>query len=137
MSNDQPLRVANPPFKPVPASARSGPPCDQPSRPSANPPKWDYWKRIKSAVPWKLAALSLGIEPASVAADDPKTFPSAATFGRHNLITLAIKRHFRVDDHRAVSMVEFIRWADSISLGLPPELRALTGAAPDGSARDS
>ncbi|WP_295453881.1 hypothetical protein [uncultured Thiodictyon sp.] len=129
MSNDKSLRVANPPFKPVSAGARSGPPCDQPSRPSANPPKWEYWKRIKSAAPWKLAALSLGIEPASVDADDAKTFPSAAAFGRHNLITLAIKRHFRVDDHRAVGIAEFIHWADSISLGLPPELRALTPPA--------
>jgi hypothetical protein len=136
VSNDQSLRAANAPFKPAPAGARSGPHGDQPSRPSANPPKWAYWKRIKSAAPWKLAALSLDIEPASIAVDDPKTFPGAAIFGRFNLITLAIKRHFRVDDHRGVSMAEFIRRADSISLGLPPELRALTAAAPDGRGQD-
>ena len=134
MSNDQPLRVANAPFKPASADARS---CTHDDPASAQAPKWAYWRRIKSASPWKLAALSLGIEPASVDADDARTFPCAATFGRFNLITLAIKRHFHVDDRRAVGMAEFIRWADSISLGLPPEWRAPTGAAPDGRVRDA
>ncbi|AUB83944.1 hypothetical protein [Candidatus Thiodictyon syntrophicum] len=131
MSNDKPLRVSKAPFKPVSGGARSGPDGDQPTRPTAKPPRWAYWQRIKSASPWKLAALSLGIEPASIDADDAATFPAAATFGRFNLITEAIKRRFGADDRHGVSLAEFIAWADSISLQLPPELRA-PAAAPDG-----
>jgi len=132
MSNDQPLRVAQAQFKPAPGAARPGPDRDQASRPSAKPAKWEYWTRIKSAPPWKLAALSLGLEPASVTNDDPGSFPDAATFGRFKLITEAIKRRFAATDQRPVNLPEFIRWAASVSLDLPPELRALADVAPDG-----
>lgn len=81
---------------------------------------------MKFVPPWKLAALSLGIEPASVDPHEAATFPDGATFGRFRLITEAVKKRFGVNESQHVSLDDFIRWSTAISLEMPPELRALT-----------
>lgn len=128
MSNDSPLRIKNPDPRTGAGGGRAAPPCDR----SAQPPRWGYWRLAKSAPPWKLAALSLDLEPASIDPNDPASFPDAATFGRFILIDEAIKRRFGEQEHRLLNLSEFVQWATSISLELPPQLRALGGPAHQG-----
>ncbi len=131
MSNDLPLRKLNSQSRTGAGGQWSTPPRERAVRPIPVPPRWGYWRLAKSAPPWKLAALSLDLEPASVDPGDPASFPDAATFGRFTLIKEAIKRRFGDQEHRLLGLCEFVRWAASISLELPPQLRAL-GAAQQG-----
>jgi hypothetical protein len=130
VSNESPLRNLNPDSRTGAEGVRAAPVRDR----AAQPPRWGYWRLAKSAPPWKLAALSLDLEPASIDPDDPATFPDAATFGRFILIDEAIKRRFGEPEHRLLNLSEFVQWAASISLELPPQLRALATLRTPGAA---
>lgn len=132
MSNDLQLRKMNLQSRTGTGSQWSAPPRERAVRTIPVPPRWGYWRLAKSAPPWKLAALSLDLEPASVDPNDPASFPDAATYGRFTLINEAIKRRFGDQEHRLLGLSEFVRWAASISLELPPQLRALVGPVHQG-----
>lgn len=97
----------------------------------ARTPEWRYWKRVQGAAAWKLAALSLNIEPSSVLPQHGNTFPNEAVFGRFTLITAAIKKRFAVQDQQLVKYAEFLGWAVTVSLEMPSELRELAQSAPN------
>jgi hypothetical protein len=84
---------------------------------------------VKGAAAWKLAALSLDIEPSSIHPNRGNTFPNEACFGRFTLLTAAIKKRFAVQEQQPVNYVEFVRWAISVSLDMPSELRELGNVA--------
>ena len=128
MSNESPLRILKSDTRTSAGAGRAAPSRDR----AAQPPRWGYWRLVKSAPPWKLAALSLDLEPASIDPDDPESFPDAATFGRFILIGEAIRRRFAEQPHRLLGLAEFVQWAASISLELPPQLRTLGGLAHHG-----
>jgi hypothetical protein len=98
---------------------------------TARTPEWRYWRRVQGAAAWKLAALSLNIEPSSVLPQHENTFPNEAVFGRFTLITAAIKKRFAVQDQQLVKYAEFLGWAVTVSLEMPFELQELAQSAPD------
>jgi hypothetical protein len=124
--SEKPLRAFDAPITSVSGRASS---LDQPKRKQAKVPQWTYWARMKSTSPWKLAALSLCIEPSTVDPHDATTFPDEATFGRFTLITEAIKKRFCIGEDQQVPLGAFIRWAIDVSLDIPIELSALTAAS--------
>lgn len=130
MSDELPLPLS---FNRAPMETVAGtrPHAKQHTQPPVRTPEWSYWRRVQGAAAWKLAALSLNIEPSSVLPHHGNTFPNEAVFGRFTLITAAIKKRFAVQDQQFVKYAEFLGWAMTVSLEMPPELRELARAAPE------
>lgn len=127
-----PKPVSRAPAPLTPLRGCSAPP-DRPPKPSATPPNWENWRLLESAAPWEIAALSLNIEPTSVNPHeygyerDP--FPDDATFARFQSIERAIQQRFVAYNNKLVNIAEFVAWAVSKNLDMPPVLHAMGAAS--------
>ena len=103
-------------------------------RPAAVAPKWQEWRMEDFVAPWEAAALSLGLEPRSIAQREKRDFRDDATcedfWMRERIIKnadwAAVGRSMR-----GIRLPDFAAWAIRKGMEIPDELRALAeGATP-------
>lgn len=111
---------------------------------STHPPRWDYWRQFPLLAEWRLIALSLNLEPASILVRQPGR-PAGLEREAKLLLPMAVAQEFtarrevlagqttagrivktrhytagRADD--LYDTGEFVTWAQSVAWEIPPEL---------------
>jgi hypothetical protein len=108
----------------------------------ASEPKWEKWRRMDSARLWQLVALLDRREPDSIVIGDESVLTFHNTgLGFEDILAIAesgvaagtlscLDAGSTAHSMRTVLMSEFLRWAQSKGLSIPPELKPPEGTGP-------